>query len=58
MTPFLNKTSFSKSFCLLRSGFQSAIYDASKFLLVVAIFGAFKMTAHVKIKVDVASKVF
>ena len=31
VTPFLNKTSLSKSFCLLRSGFLRAIYDAFKF---------------------------
>ena len=48
VTPFLNKTSLSKSFCSLRSGFQRAIYDASKFFLVLAFFGAFEMTAHVK----------
>ena len=47
-TQFLNKTSLSKSFCLLRLGFQKAIYDASKFFLVLAFFGAFEMTAHVK----------
>ena len=34
VTLFLNKTSLSKSFCLLRSGFQRAMYDASKFVLV------------------------
>ena len=27
VTPFLNKTNLSKSFCLLRSGFQRPIYD-------------------------------
>ena len=48
VTPFLNETSISKSFCSLRSGFQRAIYDATKFFLVVAFFGAFEMTAHVK----------
>ena len=47
MTPFLNKTSLSKPFCSLRSGFQRAIYDDSKFFLVLAFFGAFQMTAHV-----------
>ena len=41
--PFLNKTSLSKCFCLLGSGFQRAIYDASKFFLVLAFFGAFEM---------------
>ena len=48
VTPFLNKTSLSKSFCSLRLGFQRAIYDASKFFLVLAFFGAFEMTAQVK----------
>ena len=38
MTPFLSKTSLSKSFCSLRSGFRRAIYDASKFFLVLAFF--------------------
>ena len=45
---FLNKTSLSKSFCSLRLGFQRAIYDASKFFLVLVFFGAFEMTALVK----------
>ena len=48
MTPFLNKTIVSRSVCSLRSCFQRAIYDASKFFLVLALFGVFKMTAHVK----------
>ena len=43
-----NKTSFSKSFCSLRSNFQTAIYDTSKFFLVLAFFGAFEMTVHLK----------
>ena len=48
ITPFLNKTSLSNSFSLLRSGFHGAIYDASKFLLVLAFFGAFEIIVHVK----------
>ena len=48
VTPFLDKTDLSKSFCLLRLGFQRAIYDASKFLQVLAFFGAFETTAHAK----------
>ena len=42
------KTSLSKSLCSLRSGFLRAIYDASKFSLVLAFFGAFEMKPHVK----------
>ena len=45
-------------FCLLRSGFQRAIYDASKFFLVLAFFGAFEMKTQVKAMVDVALKDF
>ena len=48
VTPFLNKTTLSKSFCSLRSGFQRAIYDASKFSLVLAFYRAFETIAHVK----------
>ena len=48
VTPFLNKTSLSNSFCSLRSGLQRAIYDDSKFFLVLGFFGAFEMTVHVK----------
>ena len=48
VTTILNKTSLSKSFWLLKSGFQRAIYDASKFFLVLPFFGAFETTAHVK----------
>ena len=48
VTPFLNKTSISKSFCSLRSGFQRAILDASNFFLVLAIFGVFEITDHVR----------
>ena len=40
--PSLNKSSLSKFFCLLRLGFQRALYDASKFFLVLAFFGAFE----------------
>ena len=47
VTPFLNKTSLSKFFCLSRSGFHKAIYDAFTFFLVLAFFGAFEMTIHV-----------
>ena len=35
VTPFLNKTSLSKSFCSLRSDFQKAISDVFKFFLVL-----------------------
>ena len=48
MTPFLNKASLLKSFCLLKSGFQRAVYDASKFFLVLAFLGAFEITVHAK----------
>ena len=34
--------------CSLRSGFHKAIYAASKFFLVLALFGAFEITVHVK----------
>ena len=47
MRPFLNKASLSKSFGSLRSAFQRAIYDVSKFFLVLAFFGEFEMTPHV-----------
>ena len=36
MTPFLNKSGLSKTFCSFRTGFQRAIYHASN--LVVAYF--------------------
>ena len=36
------------SFCLLRSGFQRAIYHAFNFFLLLAFFGAFEMIVHVK----------
>ena len=45
---FLNKISLPKSFCSLRSVFQRAMYDASNFFLVLAIFEAFERTDHVK----------
>ena len=48
VTPFLDKTSLSKSFCSLILGFQTAVYDASKFFLVLAFFRPFEMTAHLK----------
>ena len=48
VTPFLNKASLSKSFYSLRLGFQRAIYDGSKFFLVLPFFGSFEMKANVK----------
>ena len=48
VTPFLNKVSHSKSSFSLRSGFQGAIYDASKFYLFLELFVVFKITCHVK----------
>ena len=48
VTPILNKTSLSKSFCLLRSGFHKAIYDVFMFFVVLAFSGAFEITIHVK----------
>ena len=48
MIPFLNKTSLSKLFCWLRSGFQKTVYNASKFFVVLAYLGAFEITADIK----------
>ena len=48
VTPFLNKTSLSKSDCSFKSGFNNAIYDASRFFLVLVFFGAFDKIDHVK----------
>ena len=48
VTPFLNKTSLSQSFCLFRSGLQRAINDTSKFFLVLTFFWTFEITAHAK----------
>ena len=44
----MNKTSLLKSFRLLKSSFQKAIYDALKFLMVLAFFGALEMIVFVK----------
>ena len=44
----VDTTSPLKSFYLLRSGFQRAIYDVSKFFPVVVLIRAFESTAHVK----------
>ena len=43
ITPFLIETSLLKSFCLLRSGFQRVIYDASEFFLVIVFFVTFEI---------------
>ena len=58
MTPFLNKTSLSKSFSLLRSGFQRLIYDASKFVLVLAFFWSICNDSPCKTIVHVVLKVY
>ena len=44
----VDTTSLLKSFHLLRSGFQRAIYDVSKFFPVLVLIRAFELTAHVK----------
>ena len=46
VTIFLNKTSLSKSFCLLTSGLYK--YDASKFFLALAVFVSIEKINHVK----------
>ena len=58
VTPFLNKSNPSKSFCSLRLGFQRAIYDVSKFFLVLAFFGDFEMITHVKQRLMLFRKCF
>ena len=58
MIPVLNKTSLSKSFCSLGSGFQRTIYDASEVLPGLSIFWSIWNDRLCKIVVDVASKVF
>ena len=58
ITPFLNKTSLSNSFSLLRSGFHRAIYDASKFLLVLAFFLSIWNNIPCQTVADIVSKVF
>ena len=47
-TPFLNKTSLSKSFCLLRSDFQRVIFNVSMFFPALAFYGAFEIIVHLK----------
>ena len=44
----VDTTSPLKSFYLLRSRFQRAIYDVSKFFPVLVLIRAFELTAHVK----------
>ena len=44
----VDTTSLLKSFYLLRSGFQRAIYDVYKFFPVLVLIRAFELTAHVK----------
>ena len=44
----VDTTSLLKSFYLLRSGFQRALYDVSKFFPVLVLIRAFELTAHVK----------
>ena len=45
---YLNRRCLLKSFWYLRPGFESAIYDDSRFYQLLMAFGAFEMRVHVK----------
>ena len=48
VTTFLNKIIPTKFLCSLRSSFHRAIYDSSKFCLVLSLFVATEIIAHAK----------